>query len=186
MKKNYLVLAFIFLLVSASLAQTHLPKRQENSTKVEDVLIRRNQRISQSVIHSVIKTRKGEIYSTEQLDQDMRALFNTGHFDDMKCFAEDGLQGGKVVNFEVTEKPLLFEVVYEGLDSEKQSEVLAELHRQKLELAKGDEYDASQCKRAVATIRAFLFNKGYQNAIVDSLVESVEPNEVKVLFTIKL
>jgi outer membrane protein insertion porin family len=186
MKKNYLVLIFILLLANLSLAQTHTADKRENSPIIEDVLIRRNRRIPQSVIDSIIKTQRGQKYNTEQIDKDVRALFNTGHFDDVKCFAEDGVQGGKVVTFELAEKPLVYEVIYAGVDSERQSEVVAELNRQKLELAKGDEYNAIQGKRAAATIRAFLFSKGYQNVTVDCLVEFVEQNEVQVSFTIKL
>src|SRR5690242_5857837 len=131
MKKNCLVLDFIFLFANASLAQLHTADKRENAQIIEDVLIRRNRRIPQSVIDSIIKTQKGQKYNLEQLDKDMRALFNTGHFDDVKCFAEDGVQGGKVVYFELVEKPLIYEVIYEGLDSKRQSEIMAELNRQK-------------------------------------------------------
>jgi outer membrane protein insertion porin family len=186
MKKNCLVLIFIFLLANASLAQTNTTDRQGSSPVIEDVIIRRNQRIPQSVIQSVIKTKKGRPYNVEQLDKDMRALFNTGHFDDVKCFSEGGSQGGKIVTFELVEKPLLSEIVYEGLDLERQAEVIAELSRQKLQPAKGDEYSAVQCIRAAASIRTFLIGKGYQNTVVDCLVESEEQNEVKVYFKIKL
>jgi outer membrane protein assembly factor BamA len=186
MKVIGVVMVSVFLFATASLAQRNSTEGQADSLIVEEVRIVRNRRIPQSVIHPLIKTRKGEKYTPAQLDKDLRAIFDTGHFDNVICFAEDGSHGGKIVTFELVEKPLIFGVTFEGLNSERQSEVLAELSRQKLEFVKGDEYTHANLKQAAAVIRAFLKSKGYENVSVVPMVEPVGQTEVKISFKIKL
>ena len=92
-----------------------LASRTQNVT-VEQVLIRGQRRIPESTIKIWIGTREGDPYNPAQLDRDVRALYAQGHFDDVKVFAEEGTRGGKIITFEVNERPLLLDIKYEGLD----------------------------------------------------------------------
>src|SRR5882762_8976171 len=80
--------------------------RSQNVT-VEQVLIRGQRRIPESTIKIWIGTREGDPYNPVQLDRDVRALYAQGHFEDVKVYAEEGTRGGKIITFEVSERPLL-------------------------------------------------------------------------------
>src|SRR4029079_11129045 len=95
--------------------------RRPQNVLVEQVLIRQNRRIPESTIKIWIGTREGDPYNPVQLDRDVRALYAQGHFEDVKVFAEDGTRAGKIVTFEVKERPLLLDIKYEGLKSVQQS-----------------------------------------------------------------
>src|SRR5260370_16222999 len=100
----------------ALLHPTALASRTQNVI-VEQVLIRGNRRIPESTIKIWIGTREGDPYSPAQIERDIRALYAQGHFEDVKIYAEEGTRGGKIITFEVSERPLLLEIKYEGLKS---------------------------------------------------------------------
>lgn len=135
------------VVVLALLAATTLSAQEAKSggpTKsqlIERVIIRGNRRIPASTIKSWIATRKGDSYRAERLDHAVRALFDTGHFFDVKVYVEDGLRRGKIVTFEVAERPLIQEIAYEGIDQATQAEVREEWRKQKIDLSQGSEYD---------------------------------------------
>jgi len=173
------------------LAATTLSAQEANrgerteSQLIERVIMRGNRRIPASTIKSWIGTRKGDSYSPEQLDRDVRALHDTGHFADVKVYVEDGLRRGKIITFEVTERPIILEIVYEGIDQATQAEVLEEWRKQKVELSKGSEYDPVKVRRAAAVIQDLLVRRGNQRAKVNPMVEQQTAGRVSVVFKVE-
>src|SRR5438309_4579318 len=140
---------------------------------VEQVLIRGNRRIPESTIKIWIGTREGDPYSPAQIERDIRALYAQGHFEDVKIYAEEGTRGGKIITFEVRERPLLLEIKYEGLKSVQQSTVLEEFRKRSVGLSKESQYDAVKAKRAAAVIKELLANEGHPEATVTPVVEDI-------------
>src|SRR6185436_8556720 len=151
---------------------------------VEQVLIRQNRRIPESTIKIWIGTREGDPYNPVQLDRDVRALYAQGHFEDVKVFAEDGTRGGKIVTFEVKERPLLLDIKYEGLKSVQQSTVLEEFRKRSVGLSKESQYDAVKAKRAAAVIKELLANEGRPEATVEPIVEKISQTAVALTFKV--
>src|SRR4029450_3867036 len=131
--------------------------RVQNVT-VEQVLIHGNRRIPESTVKIWIGTREGDPYNPGQLDRDVRALYAQGHFEDVKVYSEEGTRGGKIITFEVSERPLLLDIKYEGLKSVQQSTVLEEFRKRSVGLSKESQYDAVKAKRAAAVIKELLSN----------------------------
>lgn len=157
--------------------------RVQNVT-VEQVLIHGNRRIPESTIKIWIGTREGDPYNPVQLDRDVRALYAQGHFEDVKVYAEEGTRGGKIITFEVKERPLLLDIKYEGLHSVQQSTVLEEFRKRSVGLSKESQYDAVKAKRAAAVIKEMLANEGRPEATVDPVVESISATAVALTFKI--
>jgi outer membrane protein assembly factor BamA len=155
------------------------------SQLIERVIIRGNRRIPASTIKSWIVTRKGDSYSPEQLDRDVRALHDTGHFADVKVYVEDGLRRGKIITFEVMERPIILEIVYEGIDQATEAEVLEEWRKQKVELSNWSEYDPVKVRRAAAVIQDLLVRQGNQRAKVNPMVEQQTAGRVSVVFKVE-
>ena len=155
------------------------------SQRIERVIIRGNRRIPASTIKSWIGTRKGVSFNAEQLDRDVRALNGTGHFVDVNVYVEGGLRGGKIVTFEVTERSIIMEIVYEGIDQATEAEVLEEWRKQKVELSKGSEYDPVKTRRAAAVIQDLLVRRGSPRAKVNPMVEQQTANGVSVVFKVE-
>lgn len=74
---------------------------------VESVVVIGNRRLTANQILSWIRTKPGEEFSFEQLNQDLLSILSKGYFDKIqtRVTAEDGVRGGVVVTFEVVELP---------------------------------------------------------------------------------
>jgi outer membrane protein insertion porin family len=180
----------IVVLLSLSAATTLIAQEannseQENSQLIERVIIRGNRRIPEKTIKLFIPTRKGDYYSAEQLDQAVRALFNTRHFSDVKVYVEGGVRGGKIVTFEVAERPLIQEIAYEGIDEATQEEARKEWRKQNIDLSEGSEYDPVSVRRAAAVIQALVVKRGNQQAKVIPMVEQRTATGVAIVFKIE-
>ena len=173
------------------LAPTTLLAQEANNSKptesllIERVIIRGNRRIPESMIKSCIAIRKGDSYSPERLDDAVRSLFASGHFEDVRVYAEDGLHGGRIVTFEVSERPLILEIVYEGIDQATQAEAREEWRKQKIDLSQDSEYDAVKVKRAAAIIQDLLVRRGNQRAKVNPMVEQQTATAVSIVFKVE-
>jgi len=99
MKRRVAVLLLVLPSVSIAFAQTQPHQEQSKPLKVEQVFVRGNRRITEAEIRSLIGTHKRGPYDPKQLDLDVRNLYDTGHFTDVKVSSEDGSRGGKVVWF---------------------------------------------------------------------------------------
>src|SRR5215467_4460905 len=167
------------------LFQQHAFASRTQNVTVEQVLIRGNRRIPESTVKIWIGTREGDPYNPQQLDRDVRALYAQGHFADVKAYAEDGTRGGKIVTFEVVERPLLLDIKYEGLKSIQQSTVLEEFRKRSVGLSKESQYDPVKARRAAAVIKELLANEGRPDAKVEPVVESISATAVALSFKIE-
>src|SRR2546421_5525161 len=160
-----------------------LANRVQNVT-VEQVLIRGTRRIPESTIKIWIGTREGDPYNPVQLDRDVRALYAQGHFEDVKVYAEEGTRGGKVITFEVRERPLLLDIKYEGLKSVQQSTVLEEFRKRSVGLSKESQYDPVKVRRAAAVVKELLANEGHPEAKVEPQIEEISKTAVALTFKV--
>ena len=151
---------------------------------VEQVNIRGNRRIPESTIRIWIGTREGDPYSPAQLDRDVRALYAQGHFEDVKIYAEEGARGGKIITFEVRERPLLLDIKYDGLKSVQQSTVLEEFRKRSVGLSKESQYDPVKVRRAAAVVKELLANEGHPEAKVEPQVEPISATAVALTFKV--
>jgi outer membrane protein insertion porin family len=157
---------------------------QPQEVIVEQVVIRLNRRIPESTIRIWISTREGDPYNPAQLDRDVRTIYAQGYFDDVRIFAEDGTRGGKIVTFEVKERPLLLEIKYVGLKSVQQSTVLEEFRKRQVGLSKESQYDPVKAKRAAAVIKELLGNEGRPEAKVEPVTENISNTAVSLTFKV--
>jgi outer membrane protein insertion porin family len=167
------------------LAMLEPPASVNQNVPVEQVSIRGNRRIPESTIKIWIGTREGDPYNPQQLDRDVRALYAQGHFDDVKVYAEEGTRGGKVITFEVRERPLLLDIKYEGLKSVQQSTVLEEFRKRSVGLSKESQYDPVKVRRAAAVVKELLANEGRPEAKVDPQIEQISATAVALTFKIE-
>lgn len=185
MRRICTVILLSLLTTSTLFAQESNSRAQSKAQLIERVTIRGNRRIQQKTIRSWIEPRKGDSYSSERLDQAIRALFETEHFSDVKVYAEEGVHGGKIVTFEVTERPLIQEIVYEGIDQASQDNVREEWRKQGIDLSVGSEYDPLKARRAAAVIKHLLVERGERRAKVNAMVERRSPTDVSIVFKVE-
>lgn len=134
--------------------------------KLTDVKIAGNIRVEEDGIRLHVKSRPGDAHDPSLVEQDVKAIFRMGFFDDVRA----ELSPNNVLTYQVKEKPYIREVRIQG-----QSQVT----REKIETALGvtarTVLDRGKVAEGVEKIRKLYGEQGYVNAVIDYAV-SVEAN----------
>src|SRR3989338_1869365 len=112
----FAVFVFLFLILWGNVQNSWAEENQENTTeekKVKAVQIQQNQRVSTPIILAKIRTKTGEPFSKIILNEDVKRLYGTGFFNDVKVDLKDQ-EDGIVVTFLVLEKPVLKKIHFKG------------------------------------------------------------------------
>jgi len=103
------ILTLIFILSSLSVVQA----QANNQGKITAIVVEGNESISKDLIISQIASNLGDIFSKENIEKDMRAVYDLGYFKDVKIKLESFRDGYKVV-FEVIENLPIKEINIKG------------------------------------------------------------------------
>ncbi len=143
---------------------------QENVT-LKDVKITGNSRVEDDGIRFHLKSRPGEVFNSTTVDQDVKAIYRMGFFDDVR--AELSPEG--ILTYAVKEKPYVRELKIQGA---------SQVSREKIETALGISprtiLDRAKMAEGVEKVRKLYTEQGYVNAAVDYAVE-VETNNQAVI-----
>ena len=174
-----LILGFLFW----SLALPAFPAPQAGQV-IENIEIKGNRRIPRETIMAHVYTRPGDIYDSISLERDMRSIWNTGYFEDVRVEREESPKGWHVY-FYVREKPTIRTIDYKGLNSVSQSDVLERFKKVKLGLSLESPYDPAKVMKAKAALQELLAEHGRQFAVISVQVQEIPPAAVGVTFNIK-
>jgi len=160
---------FIFTLV-LGLGSGSLALSQEKVT-LKEVKITGNSRVEDDGIRLHLKSRAGEPFNSNTVEQDVKAIYRMGFFDDVQAeLSPDG-----VLTYAVKEKPYVRELKIQGA---------SQVSREKVETALGISprtiLDRSKVAEGVEKVRKLYNEQGYVNASVDYSV-NVEPNNQAVV-----
>ncbi|MDO9555047.1 MAG: POTRA domain-containing protein, partial [Atribacterota bacterium] len=103
------ILTLIFIFCSLSLAQA----QTDNQGKVTAIVVQGNENISKDLIISQIASNLGDVFSKENMEKDMKAVYDLGYFKDVRIKLESFRDGYKVV-FVVVENLPIKEIIIEG------------------------------------------------------------------------
>ena len=125
----------------------------------------------------------GEPFSTQGINDSMKALWEQGLVDDLSMSAEPAADGVRVT-FTVRERPLIAELKYDGLKRVTNSDILDLIARRRIRLQEGDTLDLGELYRLGAAIEDLYAEKGFRLAEVKYQIEELSPTERRLIFTI--
>lgn len=171
---------FCFVLTSFSFAQEDEAPHSlfKEGKKVVALDVRGNKNISTSVIVSRIKTRINQIYSSTIARDDIKRLYDTGYFSDIKIDLEDSEHGVKVIFF-LKEKPLIGNIAFKGLKSIRRERIQRVINSQK-----GQYLDYPKLNQDIKEIKSLYAKRGFSNVLIEysvNLDEQEERAEVEFL-----
>ena len=134
-------------------------------------------------MRSKIFTKPGDPYDENALRRDFMALYNTGLFEDIVLKVEDG-EKGKIIIFEVKEKPTIRSIEYKGNKSVTTSDILDRFKERKVGLAVESRFEATRIKRAEVVLKQLLAEHGRQYATVTVETKQIPPSSVALTFNI--
>jgi outer membrane protein insertion porin family len=147
--------------------------------KITLIEVQGNKRIETSTILAKIKTREGDVFSPSVIKEDIKALYQLGHFEDIQVKTE-GFEDGLKVIFVVKEKPLVREISFEGND-----ELTTEKLKEGLTLLPRTAFNEQLINENAEKIRLKYQDKGYYQAIVLPVVTELRSGDLNVVFYIE-
>src|SRR5580700_1243414 len=142
-----------------------------------------NRRIRTDTLKARIFSREGDPYNEETLRRDFQALWNTQFFEDVKLRVEDSptKPNGKVIVFEVTERPVIRRIRYDGIHSISESDILDRFKEKKVGLTVESQFDPTRIKKAEVVLQELLGEHGRQFAKVTPQYERIASSNAVIL-----
>src|SRR6266446_5726064 len=100
---------------------------------IEDVRFSGNRRVRSDTLKYQVQTKKGDVLNQAVIQRDVRTIYALGSIDDVKVYTDQG-EKGVIVNFWIQERPYIRQVVYQGLKSLTQSDIVDKLREKKASL----------------------------------------------------
>jgi outer membrane protein insertion porin family len=149
---------------------------------VERIDFEGNRRIRRDTLLARIFTRPGDPYNEDNLRRDFMALWNTQFFEDVQLRVEDGDKpNGKVIVFEVKERPVIRRIRYEGIHSISESDILDRFKEKKVGLTVESQFDPTRIKKAEVVLKELLGEHGRQYATVTPEYERIASSNAVIL-----
>jgi outer membrane protein insertion porin family len=142
-----------------------------------------NRRVRSDTLKARIFTREGDVYNEETLRRDFQALWNTQFFEDVKLRVEDSPNraGGKIIIFEVKERPQIRRIRYDGIHSVSESDILDRFKERKVGLSVESQFDPTKIKKAEVVLKELLGEHGRQFAKVTPQYERIASSNAVIL-----
>jgi len=138
-----------------------------------------NVRIDSGAISRKIKTKAGDFYNPGSLRKDLKAIFKMGYFENVRIEVEES-EEGKIVTFEVTEKPIIRRVEYSGLDAFSEDEVSDAAN-----IGVNTILNTSKVNNGVAAIKALYKSKGYYNTTVIAQISYPDEDHAELRYVVE-
>jgi len=146
--------------------------------KIVSLQIKGNQRIEGQAIERELKSKPGDAYQAEALDQDLRAIFKMGYFSDVRMETESLPEGRQVV-FVVTERPFVKKIELKGNKELKEEELKDQLTLKPFAIM-----NLNTVNDSLEKLNNFYQSKGYYNAQINYTIQTEDPQSVAVTFNI--
>jgi outer membrane protein insertion porin family len=143
-----------------------------------------NRRIPKESVLARLFSHQNDLYDSSVVERDFNSLWNTGYFDSIRIERVDTPKCVQLVIY-VKEKPTIREILYTGLSSVSQSDVLEAYKKAKVPLSVESQYDPTKVKQAENVIKALLAAHGHQYATVTPIFKTIPPASVSITFRVK-
>lgn len=150
----------------------------ESGEKVVAIEIRGHNRIEPSTIRARLKTKEGDLFSSESVREDIRGIYQLGFFLDVRVESE-AAEGGVKVIYEVTERPTVTEITFLG-----NLAILPDKLKDRIMLKKQTFLDDHLVKEDVERLRQMYEEEGFSNTEIIPVLK-MSGNQVTVIFSIK-
>ena len=141
--------------------------------------VRGNRIVSTNTILSKIQTKQGLALKQQTVNEDIKRLYATGFFEDVKLEVEELPEGYKLI-VEVDEKPIVKQITIEGATSFKEDKL-----RKTLGVIEGQILDRKAVKKGEEEIRKLYADKGFRFVDLQTTV-NVDPQTKEAVITIKV
>jgi len=145
---------------------------------INKIVISGNKYIEQDAILLAIAAKPGDVFSPEQLQDDLKRIYQMGYFEDVKVSSTDTPEG-KDITFQVVERPTIKEIQIVGNKNVKLEDL-----QKVMETKVRTVLDLNKVTGDVTRIRKVYTDKGFYNVSVFSKQTPISDDETAVVFQI--
>ncbi len=138
-----------------------------------------NKRIDSGAISRKIKTKVGDFYNPAALREDLKTIFKMGYFENVRIEVEES-ERGKIVTFEVTEKPIISRIEFSGIDALSEEEV-----KEAANISPNTIINTAKVNDGSSAIKAFYKSKGYYNTTVTAQISYPDEEHANLRYVIE-
>lgn len=146
---------------------------------VQELRVRGNAKVESDAILTMLKTQKGDPLDPKKIRDDIRTLYDLGYFSDIRFFKVD-VAGGVEVVVQVTEKPSITKISFEG-----NQEITEDTIKEKLGTKLYTIVNEATITQDVRMIEKQYAEKGYYLARVTYTLTAKGASEVELVFHIE-
>ncbi len=152
------------------------PAKPARPNKIVDVQVKGNQIISTALILNQMKSKKGDALIQNDVNEDVKRLYKTGYFQDIRIEVEELPAGFRLV-VSVNEKPVVRQIKLDGFSSFKEQDL-----RKELKVLEGQILDERLVKEGVENIRKKYTGKGFRFIKIESEIDVNQKTKEAALF----
>lgn len=174
--RKYLVVLSLFLCVSG-VVPVHIAPAEAQAYApniIREIRINGAQRVEPSTVLTYLGVRVGEPATSDTLNQALKNLYSTGLFADIAMKQDRG-----VLFVDVTENPVISEIVFEGNHKIKDAELLSEISLRPRQV-----FTRTQVQNDVARVYEIYRRTGRFAANIDPKIIKLDQNRVNLVFEI--
>ena len=150
-----------------------------DSEKITNISITGNETRETAALLPVLKSRIGEPFSAERANEDVKALYRVGIFQDVRVESTRTADGVSLV-FKVAEKPLVESIRISG-----NKEIANDKIREAIGFKAGSVFSGGELAKSQKKVKKLYTDEGYYLADVSTTTAKVGKNGVRVSFDIK-
>ena len=171
------LLSFITCCLTIFIFNSSAPAQDGGKIKLIDITGSR--RIEKSTILTKIRTKEGDTFSADAIREDIKSLYATDYFDNIRVESEAWEDGIRVI-FHLEERAILHNVTYDGNDR-----ITSDKLKEKVTLITGTPLSRKLVKENVERLRELYQDEGYYEATIIPVINRVSDERDSVTFYIK-
>ena len=150
--------------------------------RLQNITVGGNQRLKDEAIVAETGLRVGDVITIRDVQRAVRRLFATGNFDDVKPYLTESDSNRVVLRLEVTERPVIRDIDFRGLEHIKGSTVL-----DTIDFNSGQPLRPAKLAEAEVMTRRLLAGKGFQMKSFRHRLEPIQgrPTEQRLIIEIE-
>lgn len=145
---------------------------------ISTIRIAGNKRVEQDAILRIINSKPGEILKPEALSKDLELIYKMGYFDDV-VVKKTSLDRGVEVVFEVTEKPSVRTIKFEGNHIYEDEELF-----DVVSTTTGSILNLFKINNDVEKIKQLYFEKNYHNCKITYEIEPLKNHQADIIISL--
>ncbi|MGM0441167.1 MAG: outer membrane protein assembly factor BamA [Elusimicrobiota bacterium] len=147
---------------------------------IEKIEIRGNKNVPTEDIYSNLTIQEGDEYQQEKVSEDLTNLYGMKELEDVSILQETVSTGSIKIIYEVTERPLVNEIIFKGNEKLSTGDL-----KKKIEISKKDFFDNLVMEEDVQKLVSYYKSKGFADVEVEAYTTTKEAeNKVAVTYFI--